>query len=398
MEPNIRLAGTSGLPVAAAIAAFVFMLLGSSGAFAQPAADSTLTPGTTPADPAPAAPRGVDPAQFPSGAPPAGSSITNPAISVIGWFQAAAGNDPAAAEHAFELHEAELAFQAAVDPFTRADFFMSASPAGFELEEGYITWLALPLNAQAKVGKFRADLGKFNRTHPPETPFADRPLSTEAFLGEEGLVTTGASLSTLISNPFGLYWDATANVGNLPDADEQPTFQAVTRSDLLALGRTSVFVPAGTATDLNLGLSYANGLAREDARETEGNRAQLGTADVTLRWKNPRRSIYRSLVAQTEFTALQGSDTDAERYMGWFGYALYQFARQWKLGGRYDWTESPGDHANSTGALALLQYQPSEFSTMSVQLRRIWEPGDQSRDAAFFKWTFNIGPHGAHPY
>ena len=398
MHSTFRPAGSSGRSVIAAIAAFSFICFGAHGASAEPASDSTFTPDAPPAAIEPAPPRGADGAQFPSGAPPAGSSITNPAISVIGWFQAAAGNDPTAAEHAFELHEAELAFQAAVDPFTRADFFMAATPSGLDLEEGYITWLALPFSTQAKVGKFRADFGKFNRTHVPETPFADRPLSAAVFLGEEGLVTTGLSLSTLIPNPFGLYWDATANLGNLPEADTQPVFEADTRSDLLTLGRTSVFVPAGAAADFNFGVSYANGSNRATARETEGNRAQLGTADVTFRWKNPRRSIYRSLVAQAEFTGLAGSRTGAERYTGWFGYALYQFARQWKLGGRYDWTETPGVHENSTGALALLQYQPSEFSTMSVQFRRVWEPGDQSRDAAFFKWTFNIGPHGAHPY
>src|SRR5262249_56245447 len=101
--------------------------------------------------------------------------------------------------------------QAAVDPFTRADFFLSASEQGLDVEEGYITWLALPFGAQAKVGKFRADLGKFNRTHPPETPFADRPLAAAAFLGEEGLSTIGLSASVIIPNPLHVYSDATAN-------------------------------------------------------------------------------------------------------------------------------------------------------------------------------------------
>ena len=256
----------------------------------------------------------------------------------------------------------------------------------------------MPASGQAKLGKFRADFGKFNRTHPPETPFADRPLATLAFLGEEGLVTTGASLSALIPNPLNLYWDATANLGNVPDAEEQPTFTADTRSDLLTVARTSLFVPAGASADFNLGVSYANALHRPEFRATEGNRAQLGAGDVTFRWKNPRRSLYRSLLVQSELIALQGSREGAERHLGWFGYALYQLARQWKVGGRYDWTESPGAHENSTGALALVQYQPSEFSTMSVQLRRTWLPGDVAEDAAFFKWIFNIGPHGAHPY
>ena len=67
-------------------------------------------------------------------------------------------------------------------------------------------------------------------------------------------------------------------------------------------------------------------------------------------------------------------------------------------GARYDWTESPGSHENSSGVLALIQYQPSEFSTLSAQVRRVRAPGGAEHDAAFFKWTFNIGPHGAHPY
>ena len=333
----------------------------------------------------------------PTGAPPASASITNPAISVIGWFQAVSGNDPSISQEPFALRESELSFQAAVDPFTRADFFMSAGPEGLDVEEGFITWLALPGGGQAKVGKFRADLGKFNRTHPPETPFADRPLAAEAFLGEEGLAVTGLSLSALVPNPLDWYWDVTGNVGTAPSAPESPLFHPDSRSDVLALGRTSVFVPLRESVDLNLGLSYANALA-DSALRSDGNRAGIGALDLTFRWKNPRRSIYRSLLAQVEWLGERGSRSGAERYTGAYAYAVYQLARQWKVGARYDWSESPGSHDNASGALALIQYQPSEFSTMSAQIRRVRVPGGTDHDAAFFKWTFNIGPHGAHPY
>ena len=331
-------------------------------------------------------------------APTAGSALTNPAISVIGWFQAVGGNDPSAQEHPFELREAELAFQAAVDPFTRADFFLSAGPDGLEVEEGYITWLALPGGGQAKLGKFRTDFGKFNRTHPPETPFADRPLATVAFLGEEGLSSTGLSASALVPNPLNLYWDVTANVGTVPDAAENPLFEAVSRSDLLVVGRSSLFVPMRESLDLNLGASYANAAAQAPLL-SQGNRAQLGVVDATLRWKNPRRSIYRSLLVQAEITGEQGSADGAQRLLGGFGYAIYQLARQWKVGARYDWTEGPALPEHLSGALGLVQYQPSEFSTLSLQGRRVHDPlADRDYDSAFFKWTFNIGPHGAHPY
>ena len=330
-------------------------------------------------------------------APAAGSALTNPAISVIGWFQAVSGNDVTVQANPFELREAELGFQAAVDPFTRADFFLSAGPEGLDVEEGYITWLALPGGGQAKIGKFRADLGKFNRTHPPETPFADRPLAAQAFLGEEGLSTTGLSLSALVPNPLDLYWDVTGHVGTAPEPPESPLFHPDSRSDVLALGRTSVFVPLRESADLNFGVSYANALA-DSALRADGSRTQVAALDLTLHWKNPRRSIYRSLMAQAEVLAEQGSKSGAERYAGGYGYVVYQLARRWKVGARYDWSESPGSHANASGGLALLQFQPSEFSTLSLQGRHTRVPGGVDRDAMFFKWTFNIGPHGAHPY
>jgi len=45
------------------------------------------------------------------------------------------------------------------------------------------------------------------------------------------------------------------------------------------------------------------------------------------------------------------------------------------------------------------QFQPSEFSLLSLQARRIHDTyTDRDGDAVFLKWTFNIGPHGAHPY
>ncbi|MBI5709517.1 MAG: hypothetical protein HZC42_04320 [Candidatus Eisenbacteria bacterium] len=388
--------GAAGSSAAAAVAA-------DSIAAATPPAAAPATPaGQTPA-PEPSAPLA---APFASSLPGAGASITNPAISVIGWFQGAAGGDRTAQASAFELREAELGFQAAVDPFTRADFFLSAGPAGLEVEEGFITWLALPAGGQSRVGRFRADLGKFNRTHPPETPFADRPLATVAFYGEEGLTTDGVALSTLVPNPLDLYWDVVANVGTIPGAGESPVFLADTRSDLLALGRTSVFVPLRQSADLNLGASYANARA-DSALRAGGPRAQLATLDLTFHWKNPRRSIYRSLFAQVEWTAEQGSRSGAARTGGGFAFAIWQFARQWKLGARWDRTASPGDRASTSGALVLVQYQPSEFSTLSVQGRRVRAPAVPStgaypdgrdRDAVFFKWTFNIGPHGAHSY
>lgn len=352
-------------------------------------ADSSIAPDSSAASPEPVA-------EAPTAAPSGSASIANPATSVIGWFQAAAGNDRRTQENAFDLREAELALQSAVDPYAKADFILSLSSAGVDVEEGYLTWLSLPLGGQAKIGKYRADFGKFNRTHAGETPFADRPLSTLAFGGEEGLSTTGLALSAIVPTRF--YWDVTLNVGTAPAQGENNVFAADNGQDLLWVGRTSAFVDLSEASNLNLGVSYAN--ARADSLlRGEGEHAQLAGADVTFRWKNPRRSIYRSLTIQSEYTREQGTVSGTPTRDGWFGYAIYQFARRWKVGARYDSTERTTVPGRERGVLGLITFQPSEFSLVSLQARRIHDTlTDTDGDAVFLKWTFNIGPHGAHPY
>src|SRR5262249_34187419 len=110
------------------------------------------------------------------------SNILNPNISAIGWFQAEAGHrhagpgDAGQDGSAFKMKETELAFQALVDPWARADFFVSIGSDQVDLEEGYLTWFRLPADVALKIGKFKANFGRFNRIHTPETPFADRPL------------------------------------------------------------------------------------------------------------------------------------------------------------------------------------------------------------------------------
>src|SRR5687767_1254108 len=125
------------------------------------------------------------------------SNLLNPNISAIGWFQAETGRRTLAEgeeePEAFALKEIELAFQAVVDPYVRADIFAAIEDGEIDIEEGYLTWIALPGGLGGKIGKFKANFGKFNRVHAPESAFADRPLAAENYLGEEGLSGTGVS-------------------------------------------------------------------------------------------------------------------------------------------------------------------------------------------------------------
>jgi hypothetical protein len=81
--------------------------------------------------------------------------VFNPDMAVIGNFIGAAGNNSIEPMPALRLNEAEASFQAVVDPYARADFFLSASPDGLEVEEGFITFPTLPGGLLMKVGKMR---------------------------------------------------------------------------------------------------------------------------------------------------------------------------------------------------------------------------------------------------
>ena len=375
---------------------------------ATPGAGSTPASGATPGAGATTDPAsGATPGAGATTGPASGSSLLNPNISVIGWFQGTAGdqNDEEGSA-AFELREAELGFQAMVDPYSRADFFVAVSPEeGVDLEEGTLTFLALPAGFTGKLGKFRSNFGKFNRTHPPETPFADRPLATERFLGEEGLAVVGLSASWLAPLPF--YLNLDGEVSTTPDAGESPAFEAYRGKDLLYLGRASAYFDLSEATNLTLGASVANGADGPDSSSAQGPdvpalRATLVGADLTFRWKDPRRAIYRSFLAQGEWMSRRASvDVGPdETVYGGFAYVDLQFARRWHAGARADWCETLEDPtaAAQTGVLGFLTFNPSEFASLSLQVRDQTSGDGDLGPVFFFKTTFSIGPHGQHPF
>ena len=151
----------------------------------------------------------------------------------------------------------EAAFQAVIDPYARADFFLAASPEGLEVEEGYITFTSLPANFLLKAGKMRAQFGKVNTLHTHAMPTVDRPLVTENLVGgEEGLSDAGLSLSHLIQNPY-LFLEATGEVY----AAASDVFSTTTRSRLNYVGRLRAYHDLTEDKNIEVGTSFAFGPA-----------------------------------------------------------------------------------------------------------------------------------------
>jgi hypothetical protein len=369
---------------------------------APPVPAPTAPPGVAPpVTPAPAeaqVPAGAGGAGGPQGAlpvygnPGALAKIFNPDISVIGNFLGAVGKNDVNPAPVFEMGEAEATFQAIVDPYARADFFLAFSPEGVEIEEGFLTLTSLPLGFLAKVGKMKQQVGKTNTLHPHSLSWTDRPLANINLLGgDEGLADSGISVSKLIVNPL-LFLEATGEVfqGN------SGVFQAHKRSDVSWVGRLRGYRDISESTNLDVGASIAHG--HNDAGPDFTTR--LLAVDATLRYRPLQRAIYRRFLGRTElFWSRRDQQTGTVPAFGMYLSGDYQFARRWFAGARYDWSERAHDSSlKDKGPSLTLTFWPSEFSQVRGQYRRIDFAEGTTSNEVLFQFLFSIGAHGAHVF
>jgi hypothetical protein len=364
---------------------------------------------TAPAPPQPGAPTQAPPTEVqvpqgaagsggPSGALPvygnasAMSKIFNPDIAVIGNFVGAAGENTVNPSPALALDEAEATFQAVVDPYARADFFLSFSPGGVEIEEGFLTLTSLPGGLLAKVGKLKEQVGKVNTLHAHALPWVDEPLMVQnLFGGDEGLADEGISVSKLILNPV-MFLEATGEVyqGN------SGLFQSYKRSDISWAGRLRGYRDVTESTNIDIGGSIAYG--HNDAGPDFTTR--LMGIDATVRYRPLRRAIYRRFQGRTElFWSRRGQEAGDVDAFGMYASGEYQFARRWFGGARYDWSERAYDNSLvDKGPSLVLTYWPSEFSQIRGQYRRTRYAEDVTANEFLFQFLFSIGAHGAHVF
>jgi len=320
------------------------------------------------------------------------SKIFNPDMAVIGNFVGAAGKNDVEPLPALKLQEAEMSFQAVVDPYARADFFMSASPDGFEVEEGFITFPTLPGGLLMKVGKMKAQFGKVNTMHAHTLPWVDTPLPMRNLLGgDEGLNDSGISVSKLIMNPV-MFLEATGEVYN----GDNNLFKSYKRSDLGYVGRLRGYRDVSESMNLDLGTSVAYGHNDASADST----TRLIGVDATLRYRPLQEALYKKAMLRTElFWSRRGEPTGDVSAFGAYVSGEYQLTRRLFGGGRYDWSDRAFNAAmNDKSASALLTYWPSEFSQVRGQYRYTRYAEASTANEFLFQFLFSIGAHGAHVF
>jgi hypothetical protein len=377
---------------------------------------SHLEPGILPVAPlatmAPSAPEPAAPAQVTQtqtlGGASSNAKLLNPDISLIGDFIGTAGHNQISPSRSLELHESEVGMQAIIDPYARADAFISFGEQGVNVEEAYVTFTSLPAGLLMKVGKMRADFGKVNTIHNHALPYIDRPLATNDLVGgEDGIDDAGISISRFLPAPKKWFLDGTAQVFR---GDSSTVFAANHREDLSVVGHLRGYTDLSESTNLDLGISYSRGHSNLGLDLGSGFLTNLYGADATLRWKPLRRAIYKNFLLRTELfwsarDQLSALDVfQTQHAFGLYTSAEYRLNRRWTVGGRFDRSgHATSAHLTDTGFSAILTYWPSEFSQIRGQYRfghlALANPGDFSNANEFlFQFLFVMGAHGAHPF
>jgi hypothetical protein len=329
----------------------------------------------------------------------------NPDISINGDFLGTfSTNRDDDFDDDIRIRELEISFSGAVDPYTTATAIVTVGQEEndneftTDLEEAYLTYVGLPFDLQTRFGQFRSDFGKANPMHLHALPWVDYPLVIQRYFGDEGLSGAGAELSWLIPNPMKQYLLLTYEVFS---NDNSSMFAGQQANDLTNLLHLKSFYDLSPTSTLELGGSFA--VAPNDSGHG-APRSMIEGVDLTYRWKPRDAGLYRAFLFQNEVLFAQADLLEGqESTWGMYSAAEYQFARQFKLGVRYDHTQLPfSSSLHENGYSAYLTFLQSEFVFWRLGYlftnRNFEQDGDDDEQQLFLQLNWTLGTHPAHKY
>ncbi len=357
-----------------------------------------------------------------SGASTGGRNLLNPDVTVfvdLGGSVSSRGRNKAL--NRFNLREAELDLRAAISPAADGVFILTLGEEieseatgdvsirrDVDIEESYVNLHSLPYDLALKLGRFRTAFGRSNLLHTHDLPQVTRPLAVQSFLGPEGLISTGASLSWLVPNPWDKYVELTAEVVNSDGGAESPILGGPNADNPAVVAHVKYFDDLTETSSIELGTSYL--YARTDA-DLDFDANVFGL-DASWQWTDPDPSKFRSFLWQTEaFWAKNDIRSDLfsprrNNSFGFYTFGQYQLSRDWYTGLRFDYTEFPNSESRGLEDrdFALSPYVTwyiSEFLRLRAgyEHRRFRVNSDvNDEDAVFLQMTAVIGAHPPHPY
>lgn len=391
---------------------------------------------------------------------PASESAFNPGISLI--LNGTYGNlsqDPARyridgfaptlgevgpPSRGLSLGESELVFAANVDHHFRGLLIAALAPDdSIGVEEGYLQTIGLSKGFTVKAGRFFSGVGYQNEIHAHFWDFVDAPLANKVFLGNQ-LAEDGVQVKWVA--PTELYFDTGVELGRGrkfpggPDGGRSKN----------GFGSGTVFAhlggDIGASTAWRIGLSHLRSSPQDrtyDDLDSTGTgtrvtnsfsgRSRLWALDGVLKWApngNPtatnfklqgeyfRRNESGNLTYDTAAASL-GTQTGGyvSRQSGWYVQGVYQFMPQWRAGYRYDRLNAGTSRLGlvDSGALSaadfpilgayrptrnswMLDWSPSEFSRVRLQLARDRSQLGAADNQIFLQYIMSLGAHGAHKF
>lgn len=279
------------------------------------------------------------------------------------------------------FQELELSLQAAVDPYARADVFLSFGAEGAEVEEAYLTTLALPAGFQIKAGTFKSPFGRQNQQHPHAWDFVDAPLALQRILGPDSLAGAGADLAWLSPLP----WFA-----ELHAAWQEVAPGLAGEPQSTGLARLIQYLDLAEGTTLGVGLSGAWKLSGSGVAD------DLLGADLYLKFRPPAGRASLALQAEILGQNLLGGAAGPGQGGG-YAQAVWRPSPRWSLGFRYDDAAAEGGGRERRYS-ALAGFHPSEFQRLRLQVSEDVLPGGRDGLEVLLHLEFGIGAHAAHPF
>ncbi len=325
----------------------------------------------------------------PTGGGPQNKNAFNPQLSMVTDFRwNAVDSDKSSRKRAY-LKEAELGFASDVDPFLKAEAYISVADedgeSKAEVEEAFGKYTNLGRGLSGKFGKIAAAIGRVQRNHADQLNWMDYPLMVQKFLGDEGLRAGGGSLSYLL--PGEHFHEFTLEA---LDSNGKGIFSGGNGGAPTVVGAYRTFVDFNENASAQFGLSYATGQS-----PIVGKRSDLLAAEFT--YKLQPGGTGRSLVFETEaFSGKQGGDAD--RKIGAFAALTYELKPRLYATLKSDYVETPGSseilRAFSFGATLKV----TEFHFWRAEFQRIESNIASSRNVLNVQFQWVIGAHPAHKY
>jgi len=323
--------------------------------------------------------------------------VQNPDISIIGDFAGKVSSDKNDSDiNQLLIRSVELSFQGYLYPTVRADSFIALHRHEGELEielcEGYLSFLKLFDNFNAKLGKIHIDFGRINKLHEHSWQYVDAPLIMSTFLGEHGLVGTGGTLGYLLPvSP--LFINLEAGAWKIPahhhNEEEEHECSEFSIADKVFTSKLWLSFPFGKMDELSISISGLKGSGSHFTHHQD----DVIAIDGDIQFKHYFKGT-GYIVLQTEYLRFRRQvPIGTLNRNGIYSYFGIKWDKYWNTGLRYDYVESPMPDISQNIHKGSFIITHNLTETFLIRAQYNYIKSEQEIHEGYLQIIWSIGPH-----